>query len=71
MYVNVRIDEDEIFSEIDDDVLLKELVKRKLAGNPDNRECRQTLDDVAVYLRSQGKIALAWRVDEIKNNRFG
>lgn len=75
MYVRVHIDEDEVLSNIDDDVLEAELRRRKVplrpaAVAPPIAEANATLDDVAFFLRQKGKIALAWRIDEIRHDYF-
>lgn len=75
MYVSVHIDEDEVLSNIDDDVLEAELRRRKAPLRPASEvppiaEANATLDDVAFFLRQKGKIALAWRIDEIRHDYF-
>lgn len=76
MYVQVRIDEDDVIEELSDSALLAECKRRKLSGaDPDYSipatVAKYTLDEAAEIFRKTGRYDLAYKLDEIKVDFIG
>lgn len=67
-YFNVHLDKDELLEELDDNDLIRELRNRQKDPNiTKHDEKRDLLNECSMALRKANKVALAFRLDELRN----
>jgi hypothetical protein len=71
-YISVHVSTTELFEDVSDNELLKEVSRRKIGVSGEAtipaREARQSLIDSSDFLRKCGRVDLAHRLDEIKTD---